>query len=219
MKGEFEKTNLFSCPIYKIRIDPNSYDKEKILKDIKYNKSLKNRRNTKQSFKNCDIHYSYDDFDNEDFRCINYEKLISVYTKIFTTFFDKETSTLKQLKFGFEIVNYLAVTEGQWMPAHNHIEDDFASVHYLNFKNDHGSTCFQNPFIFSPYLKHIRPELYNILDKEDPDNSYLREFVNLKIKEDDMIIFPAVLNHEVEKIQGPTKEPRITIATNIWINL
>ena len=27
----FTKTNLFSCPIYKIRIDPNSYDKEKLI--------------------------------------------------------------------------------------------------------------------------------------------------------------------------------------------
>ena len=45
MKNNFTKTNLFSCPIYKIKIDPNSYDKEKILNDIKYNKSLKNTRN------------------------------------------------------------------------------------------------------------------------------------------------------------------------------
>ena len=42
---DFTKTNLFACPIYKIRIDPNSYDKEKIINDIKYNKSLKNIRN------------------------------------------------------------------------------------------------------------------------------------------------------------------------------
>ena len=45
MKTNFEKVPLFACPIYKIRIDPNSYDKEKILKDIKYNKNLKNIRN------------------------------------------------------------------------------------------------------------------------------------------------------------------------------
>ena len=29
MKNDFTKINLFSCPIYKIRIDPNLYDKEK----------------------------------------------------------------------------------------------------------------------------------------------------------------------------------------------
>ena len=31
--NDFTKTNLFYCPIYKIRIDPNSYDKEKILNE------------------------------------------------------------------------------------------------------------------------------------------------------------------------------------------
>ena len=87
MKNDFTKTNLFSCPIYKIRIDPNSYDKEKILKDIKYNKSLKNKRNdTEVNFKNCDIHHSYNDFDNVNFRFINYKKLIAVYQKIFEDF-------------------------------------------------------------------------------------------------------------------------------------
>ena len=33
MKSSFTKTHLFSCPIYKIKIDPELYDKEKILKD------------------------------------------------------------------------------------------------------------------------------------------------------------------------------------------
>ena len=45
MKNNFEKNLLFACPIYKFRIDPNSYDKEKIINDILYNKSLKNTRN------------------------------------------------------------------------------------------------------------------------------------------------------------------------------
>ena len=39
------KSNLFSLPIYQIKIDPNLYDKEKILSDIEYNKSLQNSRN------------------------------------------------------------------------------------------------------------------------------------------------------------------------------
>ena len=39
--NEFSQLNLFAFPIYKIRIDPTSYDKEKIVEDIKYNKSLK----------------------------------------------------------------------------------------------------------------------------------------------------------------------------------
>ena len=84
-KNNFMQTNAFSCPVYKIRIDPSSYDKEEIINDIKYNKSFKNtRNNSKAGFDDCDIHHSYADTNNEDFRIINYEKLTDVYLKIFT---------------------------------------------------------------------------------------------------------------------------------------
>ena len=221
--NDFTKTNLFSCPIHKIKIDPNSYDKEKIIKDIKYNKSLKNTRNDPhQNIGSAsDIHHSYKDFDNKNFRSINYEKLIVAYTEIFNNFFNNEIYTKKTFKFNFKIENYSAITEGQWMPSHNHLGtgnvfDDFATIHYLNFKNEHVMTCFSNPAIFSPYIKSIRPELYNILDNRTSDNSYLWEYFKFPIEEDDMIIFPAAVNHEVE-MQGPTNEPRITISTNIGV--
>jgi len=216
MKNNFTKTNLFSCPIYKIRIDPNSYDKEKIINDIKYNKSLKNTRNdTQYNFGNCDIHHSYTDHDNKNFRSIDYDKLMVVYTEIFNKFFSKEICTIKKFKYNFKIVNYTAMTEGQWLPKHDHVEDDdFATVHYLNFKKDHSLTCFYNPAIFSPYLKYLQSELYNTLDNTNSDNSYLWEWYRVPVEEDDMVIFPAALNHEI-KPQGPTKEPRITISSNV----
>ena len=99
--SDFTKTNLFSCPIYKIRIDPDSYDKEKIINDILYNKSLKNTRNDTHQIigSNSDIHHSYKDFDNEDFRIINYEKLIGVYAEKFKEFFNKEIHTTKEFIF------------------------------------------------------------------------------------------------------------------------
>jgi len=217
MKNDFTKTDLFSCPIYQIRIDPNSYDKEKILKDIKYNKSLKNtRNNTQYNFDNCDIHHSYKDFDNKDFRIINYEKLLVVYQEIFNFFFDKVLFTSKEFSWKFEIVNYSAITEGQYLPAHNHIEAAFATVHYLNFKDDHKFTSFDNPAIFAPYTKHIQPELYNILNNMAIDNSYLQGGVEISVEEDDILIFPGALNHKISA-QGQTKEPRITLSTNLEI--
>ena len=217
MKNDFTKTNLFSCPIYKIKIDPNSYDKEKIINDIKYNKSLKNTR-VDSVERNCDIHHSYEDFDNVNFRPINYEKLVVVYTEIFDEFLNKEIYTVKKFKYNFQIVNYAAMTEGQWFTAHNHLEsDDFATVHYLNFKNEHNMTRFKNPATFAPFIKFLQPKLYNILDSTVSDNSYLWDNYWFPVKEDDMIIFPAALDHEV-LIQGPTKEPRITISSNIKID-
>ena len=214
MKTNFEKVNLYSCPIYKSRIDPNSYDKEKIINDILYNKSLKNTRNN--TFKNDDTHHSYHDFDNEEFRPINYEKLIVVYKKIFDIFFNEELATIKQFNFEFEIVNYSAITEGQYLSSHNHIESDFAVVHYLNFKDDHDPTMFTNPASFAPFLKYLRPELFDILDHRVGENQYMADGISWKMEEDDMIIFPSAINHEIMP-QKETKEPRITISTNIKI--
>ena len=221
-KNNFMQTNAFSCPVYKIRIDPSSYDKEEIINDIKYNKSFKNtRNNSKAGFDDCDIHHSYADTNNEDFRIINYEKLTDVYLKIFTRFVEEELYTKKAFKLNVNIVNYSAITEGQWMTNHNHLGRDesasFATIHYLNFKDGHVPTTFNNPMNFTPFLKTLAPELYDILDTQLPDNSYLVRSGQPKIEEDDMFIFPAALNHQVMP-QRKTKEPRITIASNITLS-
>ena len=216
---KFTKTDLFSCPIFKVRIDPNSYDKEKILEDIKYNKSLKNtRQGTVGNFGNCDIHHSYKDFDNVNFRAINHEKLIPVYERIFNGLFKHEIYTRRSFVYKFEIVNYVAVSDGQYLPPHNHIEyDDFATIHYLNFKDGHHYTRFINPTNFAPYLQYIRPKLIDIMSNTVPENSYFYEQYKFPVKEDDMIIFPAALNHQILPQEGSAKESRITISTNIRI--
>ena len=213
------RAHLFSCPIYRIRIDENLYDKEKIINDILYNKNLKNTRNdTHQvvgsSFS--DIHHSHMDFDNEDFRIINYEKLVAVYHKIFEEFFNKELVATKLFEFEFEIVNYSAITEGQSLIIHNHLPWDFSTTHYFNFKKDHVHTRFENPSSSAQQLIHIQSNLFDIIAPNKTENSYLYKFFTLPAKEDDMIIFPAATNHEVV-LQGPTTEPRITISTNIRI--
>ena len=75
--NEFSQLNLFAFPIYKIRIDPTSYDKEKIVEDIKYNKNLKKKACTYVSgfgtdFKQDSFERGYDDL---TFRSINFDKL------------------------------------------------------------------------------------------------------------------------------------------------
>ena len=89
----------------------------------------------------------------------------------------------------------------------------FSTCHYLNFKDDHTLTRFNNPANFAPFIKFCSLDL---LDLTAPDNSYLIEDFIMPSQEDDMIIFPSALNHEVVE-QGPTKEPRITVSTNIKI--
>ena len=220
--NNFTQTNVFSCPIYKIRIDPSSYDKEKIINDIKYNKSLKNTRNDPhQRIGRClsDTHHGYRDYDNKTFRDINYDKLMPVYREVFENFIGNKLHKVKKINLTFQIVNYSAMTEGQYLPLHDHIESaDFATIHYLNFKNGHIGTMFESPIIFSKFLNKLRPEMYSILDLSSLDNSYLWEFFQMETKEDDMFIFPSALNHEVG-VQEQTKEPRITISTNIQLRL
>ena len=58
----------------------------------------------------------------------------------------------------------------------------------------------------------------NILDGMGSENSYFWDFFEFSAEEDDMLIFPAAVNHEVP-LQGPTKEPRITISSNIKIKI
>ena len=223
MKNNFAKTFLFSFPIYKIRIDPNSYDKEKIINDIIYNKSLKNTRNDiHQTIGSSisDIHHSYMDFDNEEFIPINYDKLKDVYLETYDEFFNKilymvSTAVRTTYRYSFKIVNYSAMTEGQHLSQHNHTGCDFSTIHYLNFKNDHVLTCFSNPSSYSLFLRKLQPDLSNIL-QANKDHSYFQDSHHFPVEEDDMVIFPASLIHEVWP-QGPTKEPRVTISSNIRI--
>ena len=231
MKTNFEKVSLFACPIYKIRIDPNSYDKEKMINDIKYNKSKSNtRNNSKTTLDFCDIHHGYKDEGNKNFRPINYKKLNEVYNSIFTKFFNEEVSiTADKFDWQSVIVNYAAMTKGQYLPIHDHLGQyhpenlfeeestcDFSTVHYLNYKKEHTLTRFTNPAYFSRFLKWMQPRAYSIVDRLDPTNSYLFENFYFPAEEDDIIIFPAALMHEVI-IQGQTDEPRITISTNISV--
>ena len=86
----------------------------------------------------------------------------------------------------------------------------------MNLKKDHLSTLFTNPASFAPYLRHIQSDTYDILDSSSIENSYMFENNSPIAEEDDMVIFPSSLNHEVV-LQGPTTEPRITISANIRI--
>ena len=100
----------------------------------------------------------------------------------------------------------------------NYIYNKIEKICYYVLKNTRGYFIIdlREKKNYDPYVKYIQPELNDILDDLVSDNSYLYEFFTLPVKEDDIIIFPAALNHEIAP-QGPTKEPRITISSNIRI--
>ena len=63
---------LFGFPIHNVKIDPNSYDKENIVGDIKKNYEIDSDRN---EWGSSNLHHPYGDWENEKFIDINYNKL------------------------------------------------------------------------------------------------------------------------------------------------
>ena len=203
---------LFGFPVHKIRIDPDSYDKDKIVSDIKENYEIDNSRN---EWGTSNLHHTYGDWDNEKFININYNKLKKVYHKIFEDFFHNDFKSLQPFNYQWNIVNYTAIKTGQHMQSHTHPTYDFSCTHYINFNPEkHSSIRFVNLSSMGLYGKEIMKSKFNIADNMDISNSYLQGGWNYPLSEDDMVIFPATLHHEVPK-QEETDELRICVVTNI----
>ena len=101
------------------------------------------------------------------------------------------------------------------MKAHTHPEYDFSCTHYINFNPEkHSSLRFVNSSPTGLFGREIMNEQYLIADRSHLSNSYLYGDFDFPTAEDDMIIFPATLQHEVPK-QEETDELRICIVTNI----
>ena len=104
------------------------------------------------------------------------------------------------------------------MRSHDHLPDaDFSCIHYLKFNpSEHSRTKYLNPAYYSRFMKFIRPKMHAYVDSQYTGNSYLYDDWSLPIEEDDFIIAPSVLRHEIPK-QEDTKDLRITIVANVSI--
>ena len=204
---------LFGFPVYNFRIDPDSYDKEKIVSDIKENYEIDNNRN---EWGSSNLHHAYGNWENEKFIDINYNKLKQIYQKTFEDFFRTNGFVSGEpFNFHWNIVNYTAIKTGQYMKAHTHPEYDFSCTHYINFNPEkHSSIRFVNSSPTGLFGREIMNEQYLIADRSFTSNSYLYGEFDYPANEDDMLIFPATLQHEVPK-QEETDELRICIVTNI----
>ena len=101
------------------------------------------------------------------------------------------------------------------MKAHTHPEYDFSCTHYINYNPEiHSSLRFVNSSPTGLFGREIMNEQYDIADRSNLSNSYLYGDYDYPAVEDDMIIFPATLQHEVP-VQKETDELRIVVVTNI----
>ena len=218
---KIEKKILFGLPIYSVKVNPNSYDKKSFLKIVNKNYSIDNYRNKFDDSKS-NLHHSYFDETNDKFIKVNYKEigLLDVYNKIFQDFFYITLKLKDNFLWKFTIENYTASMENQFLRPHNHLPHcDFATVHYVQFDSTkHRRTEFFNHNDFSPYIGDIRKTLCNVLDKLEPNNSYLFQNWSFDSVEDEMIIFPSCLKHEVPKCENSVDKLRVTISCNLTLN-
>jgi hypothetical protein len=209
---------IFGFPFYVDNINDSLFDKKKIIKDIEYNYKKDKHRNVWEDSKglvDSNLHHSYSDMENSNFKKINYSKLLPIYTKVITNFLNN-FKFKKLIKFNFNIVNYTCMTSSQYMKSHYHPESDFTAVHYIKYDNTiHKPTLFENSD-FSKFTRSLRPNLYNLLDSSDINHSWYYENYFLNIKENDICITPSFLFHSVP-MQPKTDFSRITIVLNISI--
>ena len=215
------QTILFGCPIYKIKVDPTSYDKESLLKIIINNYSKDEYRNKFDNDKSS-LHHSFLDDNNKDFEKVDYHKLglVKVYNEIFDNFCYNTLKTNGNFSWKYTIQNYTASGKNQFLRPHSHMPfADFATVHYIQFDNKrHEKTEFLNHNDFSSYISFVRKKLYEVSDKSESSNSYLYENWAFTAEEDDLIIFPSVLRHEVAKGRYDSDKLRVTISSNLILN-
>ena len=108
------------------------------------------------------------------------------------------------------------MTEGQYMKSHLHTGADFSAVHYLQYDDSlNNSTTYENTSHHSLYINYIRPEFVNNFNNEDEKNSWMFNTFKLPTKQDDLVIFPAMLYHSIAKVK--TNKKRMTIIFNFEV--
>jgi uncharacterized protein (TIGR02466 family) len=206
---------LFGLPTYRTSLLNERYNKEDLIKVVlkNYDKD-KNRNNWDKNSLECSkIHHFLNDESNLFFDTPNFNPLLPIYKKHITNFLNN-LKLKKNFNFNFKIVNYSCMTEGQHMKSHIHTDCDFSAIHYLKFDESfNDSTLFYNSNSYSKYLNVLRPGILNYFNNEDEKNSWIFYNYKFNTKEDDLIIFPSVLDHGVPVVES--KKHRITISINI----
>jgi len=209
--------NLFGLPLYHASLLNEKYNKNDILDVIIKNYNKDNNRNEwdKKKLESSKIHHFLSDELNNSFDTPNFKHLIPIYEKHISNFLNNLNNN-ENYKFVFEIVNYTCMKKGQHMVKHYHTDCDFSAIHYLKFdENFNDSTLFFNPSDYSKFINQLRPNLMGFFNSNKEHNSWIYYNYKFNTKEEDLVIFPSILEHSVPIVKDD--KHRVTISFNISI--
>ena len=214
-----KKIDLFPSRIYKIKIDPLSFNKREILDIIEknYTMNIKEYKNEDGPFNT--INNYFNNWNNKNFQKLPLDNLSKIYDDLIKKFID-DLDFCYDYKYKWELVN-INVGNG-FMEQHDHLNGHldekcyFVMSHFLSFDEKiHSNTTFINP----TFVKKLKDYNFNFINKFKDDNISLENTIYLenyeiKVQEDDVLIFPGYLEHSVypSKKESQDKLRVVTIA-------
>ena len=210
------KEQFFGMPIWRENIDSRTYNKKEIIDTIIRN-YRKNRSRNEWLPNISNLHHMYDDWDNRKYEVPDWNNsLMGVYNGVLQRFINSINASL--FNFDFDITNYTCYGNSQYMQEHLHPKTDFVGIHYIRFDTEsHTPTRFINPMGYAKYLDDIKCETRLKYDNNDTSNAWMFANCELDVIEDDIIIHPALLYHDVRPQKCNDDNLRIASVLNIHV--
>lgn len=203
---------LFGIPVYRETIDHRTYNKKELINSITSNYQKSPNRNV--DFEESNLHHIYADVENPKFEKLNLEIVNNLYKKIIQRYFD--TFSAQPFDWNFSLINYTCFGNSQYIEEHYHSQSDYVATHYIKFDPKvHTGTRFRNKLPHVEYIQDIKPNRPKY-DLTDPQHAWLSKYWTFDTKEDDFIIHPAILYHDVPPQQCDDDNLRMAIILNIY---
>lgn len=208
-----QRLELFSTPIWTTSIPPSSYNKQEIIDSVTRNYEKYPCRTGGVEFYS-NMHNYYEDWNNSEFEKTDLTQLNGIYNTLIDGFIKNLRFKSNEIRYNYGIVNITASRKDQMLERHDHYGADFVAVHYISLDKSQTPTTFENPTTYAYYLESGR-NMKNIIYPNCIENSVYCTKYTLNSVEDDFVIFPAFLKHEV--FNKSSDKLRITTSCNIII--
>ena len=208
----FKHCTLFGMPVFEDEIHPERYNKKQLIKDIKYNYKISKQRGSGFG----KWHDSYECTDKR-FKKIQSDELVKIYIEKLKAFCVNHLNIKKDCAINIQIINYTCNKEDAFMTPHMHLGADFGLVHYLQVPKESSPIRFSNQNSFGKFFNFLRPDLYDLVDSDKYINSWMFEYFSINPLPDSILLFPAVMMHEVPFQKQVMKDERISIVANVKI--